>query len=264
MNNIERYKKDIDRLIKEGEFLYTCLLYENTEDEKFKKEIREKIEKPLPKFSERYQSWYSEALECLQQLLPSRVEDFISYYKPMSPNRKKESITYESYTITDCLNGLYIKNSIGEKIVGPDAAIPKFFQQLKIIESIQKKFESLLFDIRTILQADLFDNEIDAADELKKKGFLRAAGVLAGVVLESHLKEVCIKHMISIKKSKPTITDFNDALKTAKIIDIPTWRNIQFLADIRNLCGHNKGRDPKESEVEDLIAGTRKITKTIF
>ena len=44
-----------------------------------------------------------------------------------------------------------------------------------------------MFDIRQLVQADLFDSELDAADELGKKKFTRAAGALAGVVLERHL-----------------------------------------------------------------------------
>jgi hypothetical protein len=261
MNNIGRYKRDIDRLVREGKFLESLIFYETSKDKKFKKEIDAKLKKPLPKFSERYQTWYSEALECLQQLLPSRVNDFISYYKPLH-NRKK--ITVENYTISDYLNNICIQNVIGEIIVGPDAVIPKFSQQLKIIESLKRKFKSSLFEIRLILQADLFDNELDAAEELKKKGFLRAAGVLAGVVLESHLKEICNRHKITIRKKNPTISDFNDALKNSNIIETQTWRYIQFLSDIRNLCSHDKGREPKESEVEDLISGVRKIVKSLF
>jgi hypothetical protein len=262
MKNIERYKKDIDRLINEGKLLYFFLICEIKKDKEFKKEIEEKIKKPIPKFSDEYQIWYSEALECLRQLLPSRVEDFISYYKP-SPKRKE--ITVENYTISDYLCGIgtKVENWLGLEL-NFDLVIFKFNQQLKIIESLRKKFESSLFNIKTILQSDLFNNELDAAEELNNKGFLRAAGVLAGVVLESYLKQVCDEHGIKINKQKPTISDFNDALKNAGIIDIPKWRHIQWLADIRHLCAHKKDREPTKSEVEELISNIRKLTKNLF
>ena len=48
-----------------------------------------------------------------------------------------------------------------------------------------------------LVQADLFDNELDAAAELNDKGFRRAAGAVAGVVLEEHLETVCEQHNIS-------------------------------------------------------------------
>ena len=56
-----------------------------------------------------------------------------------------------------------------EKVVGTDAAIPRFRQQLNIVSSVKKRFESSLFDIRQLVQADLFDSELDAAKELNKK-----------------------------------------------------------------------------------------------
>ena len=53
-------------------------------------------------------------------------------------------------------------------------------------------------------------------------------------------------------------------LKDNDVIDTPTWRFIQHLGDLRNLCDHNKDRVPKKEEVDDLIAGVVKIIKTIF
>ena len=64
-----------------------------------------------------------------------------------------------------------------------------------------------------------------------KKGFLRGAGVIAGVILEKHLSLVCINHEITIRKKYPTISDFNDLLKKNSAIDVPNWRFIQRLGD---------------------------------
>ena len=53
-------------------------------------------------------------------------------------------------------------------------------------------------------------------------------------------------------------------LKDANIIDIPQWRSIQYLADIRNLCDHNKKVEPTAEQVDDLVAGVMKVSKTLF
>lgn len=45
---------------------------------------------------------------------------------------------------------------------------------------------------------------------------------------------------------------------------MPTWRKIQHLGDIRNLCDHNKDREPKNEEVEELIAGVETVIKTVY
>jgi hypothetical protein len=87
---------------------------------------------------------------------------------------------------------------------------------------------------------------------------------MAGVVLERHLGQVCSNHGMKLAKKSPTIADFNDALKQANVIDIPDWRFIQHLADLRNLCDHNKTAEPSIADVNDLISGVRKLSKTLF
>jgi len=114
------------------------------------------------------------------------------------------------------------------------------------------------------VKADLFDSELDSAKELAQKGFLRDAGAIAGVVLEKHLAQVCTNHSLSIRKKDPNIGDLNDLLKNAGVLDVPAWRQIQRLGDLRNLCDHNKNREPTKEEVLELIEGTDKLSKTLF
>jgi hypothetical protein len=129
---------------------------------------------------------------------------------------------------------------------------------------VKARFESSLFDIRQLVQADVFDSELDAAKELARKKFGRAAGALAGVVLERHLLQVCANHNIRITKKAPGIGDLNNALKEAEVIDTAQWRFIQHLADIRNVCDHSKSEDPTADQVDDLIRGVDKTVKTLF
>jgi hypothetical protein len=110
----------------------------------------------------------------------------------------------------------------------------------------------------------LFDSELDAARELLKNKFVRAAGAVAGVVLERHLAQVCANHNIAIAKKNPNISNLNDLLKKANVIDTAQWRFIQHLGDLRNLCDHNKKKEPTVDEIGDLIAGVEKISKTLF
>ena len=147
---------------------------------------------------------------------------------------------------------------------GFSAVAMRFVNQLAILESVQARFESSLFDIRQLVQADLFDSELDAARELARRGFLRASGAVAGVVLEKHLGQVAANHGITTRKKNPTIGDFNDLLKDGGVLDIPSWRQVQRLGDVRNLCDHNKEREPTKDEVEELIDGVEKYTKTLF
>jgi hypothetical protein len=43
-----------------------------------------------------------------------------------------------------------------------------------------------------------------------------------------------------------------------------TGRKIQHLGDIRNLCDHNKNREPKNEEVDDIVSGVETIIKTVY
>lgn len=262
--NIEKYKKDLDALIKKGESLYFAMqndCYPEKVKEAFGKEAEEII-KTFPNFKKGYQVWYSEAKVLIKQLLPDRLDDFVRHYeKP----RQRKNITYENYRIEDYLQGLHITRGWEkEKVVGPDAAIPQFEQQQAILRAVLARFNSSLFDIRQIVQADLFDSELAASQELLKKGFIRASGAVAGVVFEKHLSQVAKNHNISTRKKNPTISDFNDLLKQGDVLDIPSWRQIQRLGDIRNLCDHNKDREPTIEEVQELINGVAKFTKTLF
>jgi hypothetical protein len=262
MSNLDRLKKDLARLVLEGHQLLVRMAFDLFPDDiaKARKQTKEELKKELPVFSGTYQRWYSEALSMLSVLLPDRVEDFKAYYQLPRPPKDLNNTTY---TISDYLKGTEVTWGGGKVIVDKKAGQVPMQQQSEIVKAAMARFDSSLFDIRGVVQADLFDSELDAADELNKHGFTRGSGAIAGVVLEGHLATVCKNHAISIAKKKPTLFDYYEALKAANVIDQQTWRFIQHLGDIRNACDH-KGKDPTKDSVADLIAGVRKISKTTF
>ena len=133
-----------------------------------------------------------------------------------------------------------------------------------MLKAAKARFESSLYEIRQLVQADLLDSELEAAEVLAKHKFTRAAGALAGVVLERHLAQVCADRKLPTGKKNPTIADFNETLKAGGAIDLPQWRFIQHLADIRNLCDHSRTPEPTADQVTDLLAGAKKVTKTVY
>lgn len=202
-----------------------------------------------------YQRWYTNAVPLIRTISPERIDEFIELYKT---DHRRKGVSWRNYTIEDFILGM---NHYG---VDADSAFSSKFQsQLMILDSARASLASKLTDIRGTLQYELLDDELHAASELKKKGHHRAAGAVVGVVIERHLSEVCGNHEISFRKQNPTISDFNEALKNGSVIDVPMWRYVQRMGDIRNLCVHNKERDPKPDEVEDLIVGARKIVSEI-
>ena len=171
--NLDRFKEDFDALLELGGQLQEAMHYEAAPKEfkaelakvlasqKLKSTVDEFLEK-LPSFSGEYQRWYSESIALLRQLLPDRVADFVRHYE--KPKGRK-NITPENYRIEDCLQGLRITRDYGKTVVvDSSAAIPQFRQQLAMLNAVKARFESSLFEIHQLVQADLLDSELEAAE----------------------------------------------------------------------------------------------------
>jgi hypothetical protein len=204
-----------------------------------------------------YQKWYTTALPIVKQLVPERYADFISYYKV----EKREEINLASYNISDYVSGIHFVDSYTKQdLFDPfDRFYINFLNQIGILSSCIPRLDSILTNIEGVLQGELFESELESAKDLLSKNHIRASGALAGVTLETHLSKVCKAHSIILKKANPTISDYNEELKNKGIVDIPAWRLIQRLGDIRNLAVHSKEREPTKDEIGDLIRGCEKL-----
>lgn len=268
VTNLEKYRKDLNALISESGEVRKALLLQAVGWKKYveiaSKEIGGDDEKALNEvkkirqFTTVYQHWYSEALCLVKQLMPDRLADFIRFYE--KPKSRKE-LNFENYRIEDACQG--IKATLrGEVKVDLTAAISLLEQQIAIVEAIKRRFDSSLFDIKQLVQADLFDSELGAARELLKNRFTRGAGAIAEVVLEGHLKQVCDNH--NLPKKSGTISVLNEVLKAAEVIELSQSRHIQFLGDLRNKCSHRNATEPTVEEIGELIDGADKVIRTIF
>jgi hypothetical protein len=207
-----------------------------------------------------YQSWYTKALKTIASLAPDRHAEFRSYYE-VDPKRK--SLGYGTYVIQDFLKGVAPGGYQHQEFDIRAEVIKCFLNQLAIVNAIKNRVDSVLANIEGELYAELQDSEVAIARQLMKIS-PRAAGALIGVLVEGHLQKVAVVHGVKIAKKNPTIADLNDPLKAASVIDTPAWRKISFLADLRNLCSHNKGAEPTKEQVEELIHGAEWLTKNVF
>ena len=222
-------------------------------------------EKNYIKFGTAYQIWYSRAYKIVEALGSERLKEFTSHYQIPQGRGSVYKLSIYGYVIQDYINGWRLPASelSREKMVESGVVRRKIVNQLQILRSLESRIDSMLQDVKGHLLADIQDSELKVADQLRKIS-LRAAGALAGVILEGHLQRVTQNHNVTIRKKTPTIADLNDPLKNAGVYDNPTWRRIQLLADIRNLCSHKKSREPTDDEVVDLISGVNWVIKSIF
>jgi hypothetical protein len=243
----ESLKNEVANLLKEGADIIAVL--------------EKDFQKAHITFVPKYQTWYTAAIKILATLAPDRLPEFRSYYEIDS---KRKSLDAGTYTIQDYTRGIGPGND-------PLTNKPRWdainvlriliFAQHGILGSLSSRIDGVLANIEATLAADIEDTTLVTARRLAQIN-LRAAGTLAGVVLEGHLQRVARDRNIKTK-SAPTIADLNEAFKAAGIVDIPTWRRIQLLADIRNLCTHKKDTDPTKEQIADLIAGVDWAIKTV-
>lgn len=243
--------------IKEAKEELNALFNSRTELISLAKNKKKRIE-----FGTKYQAWYSRAYKFIESLAPERLDEFTSYYL-IDPRRKTTDDS--NYTIQDYIKGI---GAVSDIIYGPlwdisNVVMIRIINQLQIIQSLSSRIDGIFQDITGHLYAELQDSELHAASQLIKTS-IRAAGALAGVVLERHLQRVAINHKIEIKKKDPTISDLNDPLKNGKVYDVPVWRKIQLLTDIRNLCTHQKSKEPTREQVDELISGVSSMIKSVF
>jgi hypothetical protein len=167
VSNLDRFKNDLERLIAAGKALAAAWYA-----------LRKKRESP-PNFSGEYQRWYSEAHEVVRQLLPARQEEFERLY--LSDPRRK-SLTSTNYAIQDWVLGVRSGTNYANDPFFDDYAIAlmRFNGQLEILSACMARLESSLFEMKQLVTADLFDSEVEAARELVRHGFLRAAGAVCG------------------------------------------------------------------------------------
>jgi len=204
---------------------------------------------------ELYQYWYTKALPLIKFLVPDRSNEFENCYRL---NYSRQSLTPANYTILDYMNGLSLSGANELSLMKV-----RFHCQLGIIKGAVDRINSIVGNLEGVLQVDLFQSELDAAEHLLKNGYLRAAGAIAGVVLEGHLKTICKNHNVTITNKTAGISILNDDLKKAGVYDTSQWRRIQFLGDLRNKCDHKQTTEPTVEDIEDLISGVTKIINLI-
>lgn len=106
-----------------------------------------------------------------------------------------------------------------------------------------------LLSIKTLVQAELFDSELEQALELLSSGYKGPAAVVAGVVLETTLKDLCTQNGIPHAK----LDSMNSELTKAGVYDKLQQKKITALAHIRNSAAHGNWDSFNKEDVQEMI-----------
>lgn len=101
-------------------------------------------------------------------------------------------------------------------------------------------------------------HELRTAQHLLRLNHLRAAGAIAGVALELHLKHVARSQGLDVQLYA-TIAQVQNTLRYAGLLTRPQRKLIGKLGAIRNQCVHARPEPPSRAAVEKLIGGVAQL-----
>jgi len=194
-----------------------------------------------------YQTFFSAGLHFIMEFLPEKQDEFSSCYESKKYGDDIGIMDYLQFRQSQYSNQ---KNEIIGRFED------RFEIQRSILTSIPYIVKIKEMNLREIISAFFVDREIEEAEYLFNKNHVRAAGALAGVALEQHLKTLCDKYQIEYKK-KDTIEPLVEKLYNNGKIELSQMKNIQHLASIRDKCDHPAEID--RGEIKELIERVKKL-----
>jgi hypothetical protein len=125
------------------------------------------------------------------------------------------------------------------------------------------------FTVKGLISAEIFSNFLEMAEYLLTEGYKDPAAVMAGSVLEEHLRQLCIKNSIpieSIKDGKPIPKKadlINSQLASANIYNKLDQKSITSWLDLRNKAAHGQYSEYTKEQVVFMSQGiTNFISRT--
>jgi hypothetical protein len=133
----------------------------------------------------------------------------------------------------------------------------EIFLRLKaVLLAAQEDYEGgYLNELRLLVQSEVFDNELEQACELLASGYTMAAAVVAGVVLETGLRQMSEDKGLEIA----SIDKMNANLAKAGIYNRLVQKQITALADIRNSAAHGHAAKFTDADVKTMIQEVQRI-----
>lgn len=211
--------------------------------------------------------------------LADRFDQLANEISSIEVTKKIESSEFGSYTYVDKELLLAWKVKVKNLLVSACGEKSQHYQEfvkaeeLRAYDSSYTTFERMkavfsaaiedykggfLTSVKNLIQADVFDVELDQARELLSNGYKLAAAVIAGVVLETTLRDLCIREGLTQSK----LDKMNADLAKAGIYNKLQQKRITALADIRNSAAHGKPEDFSENDVTNMIRDVEQFLAT--
>lgn len=127
------------------------------------------------------------------------------------------------------------------------------------VEAARNDFaRGLLFDIRSLVSAEVIGDFLEQAEYLCEEGYHLPAASLAGAVLEDALRRLCELRGIPIP-DRTTIDRLNADLAKAGVYDKLVQKRITAIADVRNNADHGHFEKVPVDEARDMVKWVRRF-----
>ncbi|RSZ26419.1 HEPN domain-containing protein [Acinetobacter bereziniae] len=209
------------------------------------------------KILNRYEQLIEEA-ESIKSLIRKKYSEYSGDYEDLGEDGNAQYLQWKVkvkslLTLSCGENSVYCKEfSLAEEVQNFDTNPRVIKRLLPILVATYDDFKNgFLVSFKQIIQAEVFDRELEQAKSLLDSGYKNAAAVIAGVVLETAVKELCLNNNIDIQRRK--LTQLNDDLAKAGVYNKLQQKQITALVDIRNNAAHGDYDQFTKEDVERMI-----------
>lgn len=131
------------------------------------------------------------------------------------------------------------------------------FRLRGILSALRADYDAgRLQSFEELIHADLFSDFLEMAEYFLDEGYKDPAAVIAGGVLEEHLRKLCGKHGVTIP-AKPKLDTMNADLAKAGAYSKNDQKQVTAWAGLRNDAAHGNYTNYGPAEVKLMVAGIR-------
>ncbi len=113
--------------------------------------------------------------------------------------------------------------------------------------------------LEELLNAEVFGDFLEMAEELHGKGYKDPAAVITGTVLEEHLRKLSAKHGVAteIDGKRRKAESLNEDLKNQGVYNLLDQKSVTAWLDLRNKAAHGEYDQYDSTQVDALIRDVR-------
>ncbi len=205
----------------------------------------------LKKLSDRFDQLFSE-IPAIESTMVRRHSDLGDYTEMDDESALTWKVKAKNLLVATCgkESQHYLEFIEAEKLNSYESSSDPFKRMKSVFIAAMDDYKGgYLTSIKNLIQADVFDSELEQAEELLSSGYKLASAVISGVVLETALRDLCSRESLPIGK----LDKMNADLAKAGIYNKLQQKRITALADIRNSAAHGKPEEFTEGDVTNMI-----------